>query len=173
MTRELLRIDSLRAGYGHVEVLHGVSLTVPRGQIVAIVGPNGAGKTSLFDCISGVNPATSGVIKFKDREIQGLRAVAVAVVVVCHFWPSALPGGFVGVDVFFVISGYLITGLILQRHAEGRFSLLDFYERRIRRIFPALFLVLFATMAFGAAIMLPPRHTPHSTMLPGMPAEEM
>ena len=65
-------------------------------------------------------------------------------------------GGFVGVDVFFVISGYLITALILHRHAEGRFSILDFYERRIRRIFPALFLVLFATMAFGAVIMMPP-----------------
>ena len=89
-------------------------------------------------------------------DINGLRALSVALVVAFHVHAKGASGGFIGVDVFFVISGYLITGLILQRHAEGRFLLLDFYERRIRRIFPALFLVLFATMAFGAAIMLPP-----------------
>ena len=88
--------------------------------------------------------------------IDGLRAIAVVLVLLFHAKLPLVRGGFVGVDVFFVISGYLITGLILQRHAERRFSLLDFYARRIRRIFPALFLVLFATMAFGAAIMLPP-----------------
>jgi peptidoglycan/LPS O-acetylase OafA/YrhL len=88
--------------------------------------------------------------------IDGLRAIAVVLVLLFHAKLPLVRGGFIGVDVFFVISGYLITGLILQRHAEGRFLLLDFYERRIRRIFPALFLVLFATMAFGAAIMGPP-----------------
>ena len=88
--------------------------------------------------------------------IDGLRAIAVVLVLLFHAKLAPARGGFVGVDVFFVVSGYLITGLILQRHAEGRFSLLDFYERRIRRIFPALFLVLFVTMALGTAIMLPP-----------------
>jgi peptidoglycan/LPS O-acetylase OafA/YrhL len=88
--------------------------------------------------------------------VDGLRAIAVALVLLFHAKLPLVRGGFVGVDVFFVISGYLITGLILHRHAEGRFSMLDFYERRIRRIFPALFLVLFATMAFGAVIMMPP-----------------
>jgi peptidoglycan/LPS O-acetylase OafA/YrhL len=71
-------------------------------------------------------------------EIQGLRAIAVMVVLIFHIWPRALPGGFVGVDVFFVISGYLITGLLL-REAErsGRISLPNFYARRIRRLLPA------------------------------------
>lgn len=88
--------------------------------------------------------------------IDGLRAVAVVLVLLFHAKLPLLRGGFVGVDVFFVISGYLIARLILQRHAEENFSLRDFYERRIRRIFPALFLVLFVTMALGTAIMLPP-----------------
>ena len=88
--------------------------------------------------------------------IDGLRAIAVVLVLLFHAKLPLARGGFVGVDVFFVISGYLITRFILQRHAEEGFSLLDFYERRIRRIFPALFLVLFVTMAVGAAIMLPP-----------------
>src|ERR1700748_2872845 len=81
--------------------------------------------------------------------IDGLRAIAVVLVLLFHAKLPLVRGGFIGVDVFFVISGYLITGLILQRHAEGRFLLLDFYDRRIRRISPALFLVLISTMAFG------------------------
>jgi peptidoglycan/LPS O-acetylase OafA/YrhL len=75
-------------------------------------------------------------------DIDGLRAIAVVPVVLFHAGVSQVSGGFVGVDIFFVISGYLITSLILGEMAEGRFSLLSFYERRIRRIFPALFLVL-------------------------------
>jgi len=76
-------------------------------------------------------------------EIQGLRAIAVGSVLLFHIWPNLLPGGYVGVDVFFVISGYLITGLLI-REAEisGRISLLNFYERRIRRLLPAATLVL-------------------------------
>src|SRR3954451_1728218 len=86
-------------------------------------------------------------------EIQGLRAVAVAVVVVCHFWPAALPGGFVGVDVFFAISGFLITSHLLREVARtGRVSLAAFWARRARRILPAALLVLalcaLATLAF-------------------------
>ena len=77
-------------------------------------------------------------------DIDGLRAVAIIPVVLYHAGLPALSGGFVGVDVFFVISGFLITGLIQPEVAEGRFSLLTFYERRIRRIFPALFAVIFA-----------------------------
>ena len=75
-------------------------------------------------------------------DVDGLRALAVLSVLVFHAFPSLLPGGFIGVDVFFVISGYLITGLILREHDEGRFSFARFYARRTRRIFPALMLIL-------------------------------
>ncbi|MBK8649923.1 MAG: acyltransferase [Gemmatimonadetes bacterium] len=71
-------------------------------------------------------------------DIDGLRAVAVLAVVAYHTKAWVLPGGFVGVDVFFVISGFLISGIILQRLQKGTFSITDFYARRIRRIFPAL-----------------------------------
>ncbi len=79
-------------------------------------------------------------------DIDGLRAIAVLAVVVHHAAPAILPGGFIGVDVFFVISGYLITSLLLREHASGRFSLIRFYERRARRLFPALAVVLACTM---------------------------
>ena len=72
-----------------------------------------------------------------------------------HAFPQAVPGGFVGVDVFFVISGFLITGLIARELDQGRFSLLGFYTRRIRRIFPALIIVLAATLVLGWLWMLP------------------
>ncbi|MBC7378238.1 MAG: acyltransferase [Burkholderiaceae bacterium] len=71
-----------------------------------------------------------------------MRALAIVPVVLFHAFPSALPGGFVGVDVFFVISGYLITSLLLQRLESGRFSIVSFYGARVRRIFPALFVML-------------------------------
>ncbi|MCP1660895.1 acyltransferase family protein [Neisseria perflava] len=81
--------------------------------------------------------------KLKYRsEIDGLRAVAVLPVILFHAGVSLFQGGFVGVDIFFVISGYLITGIILKDCDEGKFSIVDFYERRFRRILPALFFVL-------------------------------
>jgi peptidoglycan/LPS O-acetylase OafA/YrhL len=79
-------------------------------------------------------------------DVQGLRAVAVSLVVIYHLFPTALPGGYVGVDVFFVISGFLITGHIARGFARtGRVSLLDFYGRRARRLLPAAALVLTVT----------------------------
>jgi peptidoglycan/LPS O-acetylase OafA/YrhL len=76
--------------------------------------------------------------------------------VVCfHAFPEAMPGGFIGVDIFFVISGFLITGIIVRELDQQRFSLLAFYGRRIRRIFPALIIVLFATLVLGWLWMLP------------------
>lgn len=87
-------------------------------------------------------------------DIDGLRALAVLGVILFHAFPTLLTGGFVGVDVFFVISGYLISGIILRQQADGDFRLRDFYARRIRRIFPALVLVLAATLAIGWAILL-------------------
>jgi peptidoglycan/LPS O-acetylase OafA/YrhL len=88
-------------------------------------------------------------------EIQALRAIAVGVVVVCHFWPHALPGGFVGVDVFFVISGFLITSHLLREvEKTGTVSLPGFWARRARRILPAALLVL-AFCAAGTALWVP------------------
>ena len=90
-------------------------------------------------------------------DIDGLRAVAVGTVVLFHAQLGLFPGGFVGVDVFFVISGYLITSIIARELDAGTFSLLSFYERRIRRIFPALLVVIAACLAVGAWRMTP-RH---------------
>ena len=78
-------------------------------------------------------------------DIDGLRAIAVLAVIAYHFNIGPLPGGFTGVDVFFVISGYLITGNIVTRLDASAFSYLDFYQRRIRRIFPALLTILLFT----------------------------
>ena len=72
------------------------------------------------------------------REIDGLRALAVLPVILFHAGFEMFSGGFVGVDVFFVISGYLITTIILSELEQGRFSIVNFYERRARRILPAL-----------------------------------
>ncbi len=74
-------------------------------------------------------------------EVDGLRAVAVVPVILFHAGLGVLSGGFVGVDVFFVISGFLITTILLEDRAQGRISLARFYERRARRILPALFVV--------------------------------
>lgn len=89
------------------------------------------------------------------REIDGLRALAIAPVVIHHAAPALLPGGFAGVDVFFVISGYLITGIVLRELAEGRFTLRGFWERRARRIIPALAAMLAVTTIAAWAILTP------------------
>ena len=89
------------------------------------------------------------------KEIDGLRALAVLPVIFYHAEFEFFKGGLVGVDVFFVISGYLITSLILKEQREGRFTLLDFYERRIRRILPALFFLIFCSIPFAYLFMAP------------------
>lgn len=88
-------------------------------------------------------------------DIDGLRAVAVLGVLAYHAFPKMVTGGFSGVDVFFVISGFLITSIIVKEIAEQRFSLATFYARRIKRLFPALILVLAATAFFGWFYLLP------------------
>lgn len=89
------------------------------------------------------------------REVDGLRSVAVLPVILFHAGFEVFGGGYVGVDIFFVISGYLITSIILGELAEGRFSLVRFYERRIRRILPALFTVLLVCVPVAWCLMLP------------------
>ena len=86
-------------------------------------------------------------------DIDGLRAIAVLFVVFYHAWPESISGGLIGVDIFFVISGYLITNLIFDDLSKNKFSFVDFYSRRIGRIFPALILVLF-TVAISGWILL-------------------
>lgn len=86
-------------------------------------------------------------------DIDGLRAFAVLAVVAYHYGPGEVPGGFIGVDVFFVISGYLISSILLSDIADDHFSITRFYRRRIRRIFPALILILLACLIVGWFIL--------------------
>jgi len=88
-------------------------------------------------------------------EIDGLRAIAVLPVILFHAGFSIFSGGFVGVDIFFVISGYLITCLVVDEMDKGSFALADFYERRARRILPALFFMMLCTLPFAWLWMLP------------------
>lgn len=89
------------------------------------------------------------------REIDGLRALAVVPVILFHAGFDTFGGGFVGVDVFFVISGYLITNIILSEQEKGKFSIIKFYERRARRILPALFFVMLACLPAAWLLLVP------------------
>jgi len=88
-------------------------------------------------------------------DIDGLRAIAIIPVVLYHTLPQAAPAGFIGVDIFFVISGFLISGIFFRQFDRHAFSLAEFYGRRIRRIFPALITVLMSCLAVGWFILLP------------------
>jgi peptidoglycan/LPS O-acetylase OafA/YrhL len=88
-------------------------------------------------------------------DIDGLRAIAVLSVVLFHINAHIVPGGFIGVDIFFVISGFLITSIIAREMAEERFSFADFYLRRVRRILPAFWIVSWVTIAVGYVLLLP------------------
>ena len=93
-------------------------------------------------------------VKYR-ADIDGLRALAVLSVFIFHINANWLPGGFLGVDIFFVISGYLITSIIHRELKHKKFSVLNFYTRRIKRILPAFTLVLFITMLVGSFVLLP------------------
>src|SRR6476660_5937535 len=88
-------------------------------------------------------------------DIDGLRAFAVLSVVLYHAFPKEVRGGYVGVDIFFVISGFLISSILFTEITEHRFSLTRFYGRRIRRIFPALAVCLAAVLAYGFVVLMP------------------
>jgi peptidoglycan/LPS O-acetylase OafA/YrhL len=98
-------------------------------------------------------PASAPHLEYRP-DVDGLRAIAVLAVIVFHAFPTLLPGGFVGVDVFFVISGFLISGIILRGLSRERFSVLEFYGRRIKRIFPALIVMLAGVWVLGRAMLL-------------------
>ena len=87
-------------------------------------------------------------------EIDGLRALSVVAVILFHAGFELFSGGFVGVDVFFVISGYLITTILIQDIDKKRFSLVHFYERRARRILPVLYVVVFFTLIWRQIILI-------------------
>ena len=99
------------------------------------------------------NKVTSNKSAYRP-EIDGLRAFAVLSVVVFHAFPNWLKGGFIGVDIFFVISGFLITTHIFESLDKGIFSFADFFARRVRRIFPALILVMVCSLIFGWFVLL-------------------
>lgn len=86
-------------------------------------------------------------------DIDGLRAIAIIAVVLFHYFPSFIPGGYVGVDIFFVISGYLITKIIFHKTEGNNFSFIDFYGRRVKRIFPVLILLLLISIFIGKYIL--------------------
>ena len=88
-------------------------------------------------------------------DIDGLRAVAVLSIVFYHLDIRPFTGGFVGVDIFFVISGFLITSIIVRELDNGKFTIANFYERRARRILPALIAMLVVTLAIGLMILSP------------------
>ncbi|HZW48151.1 MAG TPA: acyltransferase, partial [Microvirga sp.] len=89
------------------------------------------------------------------RDIDGLRAIAVLAVILFHWNLAPFGGGFVGVDVFFVISGFLIASTLRSDIERGRFSVLGFYERRLRRIVPALLVLVLAVVAVSPFVFLP------------------
>lgn len=91
-------------------------------------------------------------------DIDGLRAISVLAIVAFHAFPNWITGGFIGVDIFFVISGYLISTIVFENLNQGTFSFYEFYARRIKRIFPALLLVLIACFIFGWFALLAPEY---------------
>jgi peptidoglycan/LPS O-acetylase OafA/YrhL len=120
-----------------------VPTTINRTSIAAYAPP--AFGTAVSD---------RGGLRYR-ADIDGLRAVAVLLVVGFHAFRSSVPGGFVGVDIFFVISGFLITNIILDAQEKSAFSFHQFYMRRIRRIFPALIIVLTFTFLVSWYLILP------------------
>ncbi|UUY06993.1 acyltransferase [Pseudomonas sp. J452] len=103
----------------------------------------------------GLSPEQLHASQQYRADIEGLRAIAVLAVVAFHAFPFWLPGGFAGVDVFFVISGFLIGSIIISKLDDQSFSFIDFYSRRIKRIFPALALVMSFSLVCGWFVLLP------------------
>ena len=88
-------------------------------------------------------------------DLDGLRAISILSVLGFHFFPSIFHGGFIGVDIFFVISGYLISTIIFKNLFINKFSFIEFYSRRIIRLFPALIIILISSFVVGWFVLLP------------------
>ena len=99
-------------------------------------------------------PVVNHSLKY-NPSIDGLRGIAISLVLLFHIWPEYFSFGYVGVDIFFVLSGYLITQIIYTKLESNSFSLKEFYRNRIRRIFPALIVVLVTTLLIGYLFILP------------------
>ena len=99
-------------------------------------------------------PIVNHSLKY-NPSIDGLRGIAISLVLIFHIWPEYFSFGYVGVDIFFVLSGYLITQIIYTKLESNSFSLKEFYRNRIRRIFPALIVVLSTTLIIGYLFMFP------------------
>jgi peptidoglycan/LPS O-acetylase OafA/YrhL len=139
------RLDRSR----QVAVIHSDAPAI-RDQSLESVCEGAAANDSRIDlCVSGMRPPLEYI-----PALDGLRAIAVLAVVVYHLTPGWLPGGFVGVDVFFVLSGYLITRIIDGDGRAGTLSLGRFYQRRIARIFPALFTMAIGTLAVAMVLYM-------------------
>src|SRR5882672_1067296 len=144
----LLRIVP-EPGRGNIWMCRRPSKGCPPKVIVIHGGPRQERAAHLS--ASAGEPAGPGY----RRDIDGLRAVAVLLVLGYHAFPTEVRGGFVGVDIFFVISGFLISSILFRGLAENKFTFRGFYLRRIIRIFPALFVVLAACLAIGYVALLP------------------
>ncbi|KAF0757792.1 hypothetical protein AaE_004150, partial [Aphanomyces astaci] len=118
----------------------------------ALLHPITAGPTSDVP-MKDIEDAASHPIKYR-ADIDGLRTLAVVPVILFHAYPEIFPSGFIGVDVFFVISGYLISSILFKECTKGTFTYGSFYSRRIRRIYPTLLLVLSLTFWLGCLYML-------------------
>lgn len=122
--------------------------------------PEGVGGTATVGKVPAIRAATADPSDGFRPDLEGLRGVAVALVVLYHAAPGLVPGGFIGVDAFFVLSGFLITGLLVREHeSRGRIDLSRFYARRARRILPAAAVTIAVTLALAAAV-LPPLDLP-------------
>ncbi|KAF0700504.1 Aste57867_8965 [Aphanomyces stellatus] len=134
-----------------MDATSGLSHVRPSAHFEALAeAPDDSKRTS----IAALEPVVPHhPIKYRP-DIDGLRCLAVVPVVIFHAYPTLLPGGFVGVDIFFVISGYLISSILYKEHKRGSFTYMDFYSRRVRRIFPALVLVLAFTLTCACLWLL-------------------
>lgn len=123
-----------------------------------------AASASQPSATQAVSPAAAASQSYRP-DIDGLRAIAVLAVIAFHANSRLMPGGFAGVDVFFVISGYLITGLIFDALESGTFSYAGFYARRIKRIFPAYIAVAVATLLVSSYMLIPNDYIFYTTSL--------